>query len=57
MIDNLPFNEQLKIYSDLAAKLNKKSGTFSILERIRSRGNVNIDGQEYINKLRENDRF
>jgi hypothetical protein len=56
-IDELPLDEQLKIYSHLVSKLNKRSETFSILEKIRGRGNWNIDAQEYVNKLRENDRF
>jgi len=58
-IDDLPIEEQLEVYAHLASKLNKREQILSILEKIRGKGKGlwTTDAQEYVNRLRENDRF
>ncbi|HEY8933637.1 MAG TPA: hypothetical protein VIM65_00385 [Cyclobacteriaceae bacterium] len=58
-IDDLPIQEQLEVYAHLASKLKKREQVLSSLEKIRGKGLGlwNKDAQEYVNRLRENDRF
>jgi hypothetical protein len=58
-IDDLPIQEQLEVYAHLASKLKKREQVLSSLEKIRGKGFGlwNTDAQEYVNRLRENDRF
>ncbi|MBI1766761.1 MAG: hypothetical protein HY015_07120 [Bacteroidetes bacterium] len=56
-IDNLSREEKQELLRYLSAKL-KKAEALEILSKIRGRGKniFGIDAQEYVNKLREDDR-
>ena len=58
-IDSLPAEGKVQIYSYIYASLNKREQTLAVLEKYRGigKGVWNEDAQEYINRLREDDRF
>lgn len=56
-IDELSLKQQMEIYAHIAAKLKKRDQVFAALEKIRGRAFWNMDAQEYVNQLREDDRF
>ena len=58
-IDKLSVKEKASIYSHLDALLTKKEKALAFLERLKgkSKGLWGEDAQEYINRLRADDRF
>jgi hypothetical protein len=58
-ISRLSPNERVSIYSRLSAALTKKEKALALLERLNTRGQGlwGEDAQEYVNRLRADDRF
>jgi hypothetical protein len=59
-IESLPQNMQLEILSKLSHKLKKYNRILGSLDELRGLGKGlwdNEDAQQYINRLRANDRF
>jgi len=58
-IESLPIEKQLEVLNRLSYKLKKKEELLKSLEEIRGlgKGLWGMDAQEYINRLRENDRL
>ena len=57
-IDSLPAEGKVEIYSYIYASLDKKEQVLATLERYRGigKGVWDEDAQEYVNRLREDDR-
>lgn len=57
-INGLSMDKQLELYALLEKKIKRREHLLNILDKIRGRGkNIwNMDAQEYINKLRSDDR-
>jgi hypothetical protein len=59
-IESLPQNMQLEVLSKLSHKLKKYNRILGSLDKLRGLGKGlwdNEDAQQYINRLRANDRF
>jgi len=58
-IDKLPTEEKVSVYSHIYDSLNKREKVLAVLERFRGKGKGvwDEDAQEYVNRLRANDRF
>lgn len=58
-IERLPLAGQLEVYSHLAKKLKRREELAKSLDEIRGigKGIWKMDAQEYVNKLRADDRF
>jgi hypothetical protein len=58
-INRLSLEERISIYSQLGASLTKREKVLAILERYKGRGKGiwDEDAQEYVNRLRADDRF
>jgi hypothetical protein len=58
-INKLSAKEKVSIYSHLDSTLTKKEKALALFERLgkRKQGTWGEDGQEYVNRLRADDRF
>jgi hypothetical protein len=58
-IDSLPAEAKVQIYSYIYSSLSKREQVLAVLEKYRGigKGVWNEDAQDYINGLREDDRF
>lgn len=58
-IDSLPAEAKVQIYSYIYASLSKREQVLAALEKYRGigKGVWEEDAQDYINRLREDDRF
>ena len=58
-LDSLSTNQKVEVYNYLMSHLTKKELTLAILDSIKGAGKGvwDMDAQEYVNQLRENDRF
>jgi hypothetical protein len=57
-INKLSLEERIAIYSQLGASLSKREKVLAVLERFKGRGKGvwDEDAQEYVNRLRADDR-
>jgi hypothetical protein len=58
-VNDLNEQELQLVYNAILEKMNKKANAIAALQRIKGigKGVWNMDAQDYINELRDNDRF